>query len=649
MENSFWGVINDRHGRESCPSAALREVWHGYPAHDFRLLTVQCEGRDDRGAPNRAGESFGTRIEVLVRGNLYVGSDTDFGPTTRVEALEQHEASGTLERLYRRYGLDALARLDGDFNAIIHLRDEQKLILVVDKFGCNDIFYRVESDRLVFGSHPALVAPPSVTFDAVAVAFLLAQESFVPAPFTLMPAVRSVGRARCMIVEYGGETLKTRIERYWQSKPSRDIRTRGEALSALGDLLSRSIDLGIGSRTALMLSGGVDSSLLLNLTAPKVQGELVTITWVTKGFSEDEAANAKAAKLARDLSLPHLTVAADPACDSLPEEWDRATSSWMTGGRITTPLWYRLGNNLRDRFGEGYHVLSGQGADTLADNNYTSPSWGYLARRTLFSSWFLRLLPLLRHLTPRAHSPMERNCSQLTHMVAGSRISGMVKSVLRGVNSPGTFYGGRLFGYGEMPGLAQEYYPILSGLGFAKVTGWHYDNFLQSIITKLDPSNFYRFMIEMSMDMVMLHLDSRLIFHTLGQTGGRVRLPFLDSRIVNFFGSLPYSARAWYRSAKDVVRSQPAVRRRVEPMPTVPLRTDSPGVDEVLLRGSLGEHFRSMFKDLSFIDRTPGLFDYLDERYFGHEMRAFQRGDQLRDFRLINKIASLEHWARQLA
>lgn len=72
------------------------------------------------------------------------------------------------------------------------------------------------------------------------------------------------------------------------------------------------------------------------------------------------------------------------------------------------------------------------------------------------------------------------------------------------------------------------------------------------------------------------------------------------------------------------------------------------GVDEVLLRGSLGEHFRSMFKDLSFIERTPGLLDYLDKRHLEQELTAFQRGARLRDFRLINKIASLEHWARQL-
>jgi hypothetical protein len=592
-------------------------------------------------------------LEVLVRGNLYVGSDADFGHATRLEALSQYEASGSLQRLYRRHGLDALALLDGNFNAVIHLRDERKLILVVDKFGCNDIFYGAESDRLVFGSHPALVAPSCVAFDASAVAFLLAQESFVPAPFTLMSVVRSVGRARCMIVEYGGGRLKTRIERYWQPKPSWDIRTRSEAISVFGDLLSQSIDLGIGSRTALMLSGGIDSTLLLRLIAPRVQGELVTITWVTKGFSEDEAANAKAAKLAKDLSLPHLTVGADPACDSLPEEWDMAASSWMTGGRITTPLWYRLGNTLKSRFGEGYHVLSGQGADTLADNNYTSSSWGYLVRRTLFSSWFLRLLPFLAHLTPRPHSSMERACAQLTDVIAGLRISGMIRSVLRGVRSRNSFYGGRLFGYGEMPGLAREYYPILSGPGFDKLIGWHYEHFLESIVTKLDPSNFYRLMIEMSMDMVMLHLDSRLIFHTLGATGGRVRLPFLDSRMVNFFGSLPYSARACYRSAKDVVWSQPGVRRLAEQMPTASSqRADAgadPGVDEVLLRGSLGEHFRSMFKDLSFVDRTPGLFDYLDQRHFDEQVRAFRRGERLRDFRLINKIASLEHWARQLS
>jgi Asparagine synthase len=656
LENSFWGVVNDRHRRECCPSTALHGVWRGSSAHEVRVFASDYEGVSDCPSSNDTRDSYGPRLEALVYGNLYVGSDTDFGPATRMEALDQREASGTLERLFRQHGLEALERLDGNFNALLHLPDERKLILVVDKFGCNDIFYRIESDSLVFATHPALVAPRCVTFDPVAVAFFLAQESFIPAPFTLMSAVRSVGRARCMIVEYGEGGLKTSLERYWQPKPSWDVRTRSQAISVFGDLLSRSIDLGIGSRTALMLSGGVDSSLLLGLTAPKVRGELVTITWVTKGFSEDETANAKAAKLARDFSLPHVTVAADPACDSLPEEWDRAASSWMSGGRITTPLWYRLGNTLKARFGEGYCVLSGQGADTLADNNYTSPSWGYLTRRTLYSSWFLRLLPFLRHFAPPMHGSIDQACSQLTASVAGPRIAGMVKSVLGGLGSRNAFYGGRLFGYGEMPGLARQYYPILSDSGFDQVTGWYQEHFLDALVKKLDPSTFYRLMIEMSMDMVMLHLDSRLIFHALGASGGRVRLPFLDSRMVNFFGSLPYCARACYRSAKDVVRSQPAVRRLAGQKPTAPrpqrldeTGADEPGVDEVLLRGSLGEHFRSMFKGLTFINRTPNLFDYLDERHFDKQISAFQRGDRLIDFRLINKIASLEHWARQLS
>ena len=651
--NSFWGVVNDRRGRESCPSNGLRGIWRGSSGHGFRLFTTEGEAEDDPGVPGNTRDHGKPRLEVLVCGNLYVGSDSEFGAATRIEGLDRREASGTLERLYRRYGLNALGRLDGNFNAVIHLPEERKVILVVDKFGCNDIFYRVECGWLVFGSHPALVAPPHISFDAAAVAFLLAQESFVPAPFTLMPVVRSLGRARYMVVDYAEQKFSTSIERYWQATPSWEVRTRGEAINAFGDLLNRSIDLGIGSRTALMLSGGVDSSLLLGLLAPKVWGELATITWVTKGFNEDEAANAKAAKLAQEFSLPHITVTADPVCDSLPDEWDRAASSWMTGGRITALLWYRLGNALKARFGEGYHVLSGQGADTLADNNYTSPSWGYLVRRSLFSSWFLQLLPLFRHLAPRKHGSIGQACSQLTDWVAGPRAAGMIRSVVGGVSSRNAFYGGRLFGYGEMPGLAREYYPVLSRSGFDKVTAWHNENFLEPIVTKLEPSNFYRLMIEMSMDMVMLHLDSRLIFHALGVSGGRVRLPFLDARMVNLFGSLPYSARPWYRSAKDVVRSQPTVRRQVGQMPAVPPSgadagaADS-GVDEVLLRGSLGEHFRSMFKDLSFIERTPGLLDYLDKRHLEQELTAFQRGARLRDFRLINKIASLEHWARQL-
>jgi hypothetical protein len=118
---------------------------------------------------------------------------------------------------------------------------------------------------------------------------------------------------------------------------------------------------------------------------------------------------------------------------------------------------------------------------------------------------------------------------------------------------------------------------------------------------------------------------------------------------VNLFGCLPYSARACYRASKDIVRSQPALKRLLKQIsPVAGHAASEPGVDEVLLRGSLGEHFRSMFRNLSFVDLTPGLFSHVDEQYLQGQLKSFQRGERLDDFRLISKIASLEHWARQL-
>jgi Asparagine synthase/Glutamine amidotransferase domain len=651
LRDSFWGVVADRDGYVESPPKAFGQVCLSAPKSSARIYVHEA-GRPHSLRPVLEGEET-SGLGIVVKGNLYIGSDSDYGAETRVKPIVSREIACTIARLYRQYGLDALPLLEGNFALIIHIPDKRQLLLAVDKFGCNDIFYRIGKGSLVFGSHPALIAPAAVSLDALSLAFMLAQESFIPAPFTLIPEVRSLGRAHYLMIDYGGDVLTVTVEKYWKPQSNWRIKSRGEAICSFGAILEQSIDAGLGPRTALMLSGGVDSSLLLSMIAPRARGELVTTTWVTKGFSEDEAANAKAAKLAAEYSLPHLTVSADPASDTLPGEWDEATSSWMTGGRITMPLWTRLGSALRDRLGEGYHVLSGQAADTLADNNYTSATWGYWTRRTLFSSWFLRLLPTLGYLGGSANTGLRHACYQATNWTAGPRIAEMMRSLLNGFTSRKAFYSGRLFGYGEMPGIAQEYFPILSPAGFPKVTDWYYENFLESTIARLNPDNFYRSMIEMSMDMVMLHLDSRLIFHTFASNAGRTRLPFLDPRLVNFFGELPYSARSFYRSSKNILRSQPVLMRLLSQVPDnvqsgQNRNAEDAGVDEVMLRGSLGEHFRTMFNDLSFLALTPDFFDVVDESHFYSELNAFHRGDRPKDFRLINKVASLEHWARQL-
>jgi hypothetical protein len=153
------------------------------------------------------------------------------------------------------------------------------------------------------------------------------------------------------------------------------------------------------------------------------------------------------------------------------------------------------------------------------------------------------------------------------------------------------------------------------------------------------------------MDMGMLHLDTRLVFQAFRLAGGRAQLPFLDARVVNFFCSLPYSARAFYREPKHVIRDQ--IRRQNlvykdksgdDPTSAHPANMVSP--DELLLRGSLGAYFRDLLRDCTFPDRVPGIFELIDECYFSAQVRSFRNGDNGTNYKFISKLAALESWSQ---
>src|SRR6266853_1619949 len=99
----------------------------------------------------------------------------------------------------------------------------------------------------------------------------------------------------------------------------------------------------------------------------------------------------------------------------------------------------------------------------------------------------------------------------LTRRMTHSRRNPFAVAPLGGMSAREVFYAGRLFGHGEMPGVSRAYFPMLSSQGFDRVVDWYRSNFIRPLVQNLDARNFYRQMIQMSLDMNMLHLDSRLL------------------------------------------------------------------------------------------------------------------------------------------
>jgi hypothetical protein len=589
---------------------------------------------------------------VFISGQPFVAGDSEFSTETRVERIAPPDLPHRVASLYQERGTQAFALLEGHFCLVVSDPASQSIFLVVDKFGCDDVYVRRQETSLAFASHPSLITDPSTRFDARATGFFLAHEGFVPAPFTLFDSIQTVGRAKFLRIRMKANRPAVESERYWNPSQITPPISSAVAVDQFHRVLDAAVEPRCRLRNGLLLSGGIDSSLLANLIASRKRDSLLAITGAVRGHTESELEVRRAAALSSVLGIAHESVYLDPRDQALPDEWIKCTASWSGGTRITLPIFYRIAARLSERFGAEHSAFSGQMADTLADNNYTLPSLGYTCRRMFFSSWFLKVMHIARMAAPRKNSRSGILLTRFLKACAGPRISQLVATMSDGLTSNSRFYEGRVFGFGEMPGRSSAAFPVLSENGFEEIADWYSSNFVTPVISQLTPETFYQGMIELSMDMVMLHLDTRLALHALRLGCANPELPFLDSRVVNFFAGLPYSARAFYRRPKYVIDAQfkkrnyvrtDAVESRESQAPRSQ-RTDS--FEEILLAGSLGAYFRELLRRRNALDHVPGLDDFIDEGYFERQVRGFLLGQVGVDYKFVCRIAALELWTQ---
>ena len=642
----FWGsigVVDEGTERNVQAPLAGEAIWE--VSQSCLRLHVGRAFRDTLFAWHNP-RSRGRHSSVFVTGSVYLGNDAEFGANTRVTSVPLPDAPDRIAGLYEKYGPDGFAYLDGEFNIVLFDPRSGSLYLVTDKCGSHDTYLQHESGLATFGSHPLFLCSRDERFQLEATSFYLAHEGFFPSPFTLSSRVRGVGRARFLRIAIGPRrTLEIQSKRYENTSSTEKISSRKQADDTLYRLLKDATQVRSTDRTATLLSGGIDSSLLVNL-APSDSRRSLTVTGTVKGWVQGEHEVKTSKTLADLLGLKHSAVVLDPYDDSLPEEYAECAVSWMTGARLALPLWRRYATGIREHLGEGYRVIAGQTADTLADNNYTLPSPGYTIRRALFSSWMWKLFPAISAVSPQPEGGPARLLKSMLSSCGGARVASMFGNLLDGLSNCDRYYGGRVFGFGETPGLSDAYFPMLTARGFEGVTEWYSDHFVKPVTSRMTPQSFYRDMIELSMDMNMLHLDSRLLFHSYRLEGASATLPFMDARIVNFFGNLPYSARPLWREPKHLVRNQ--LRRpgmAYVPLPPLP---EPKSQEQLLLEGSLGAYLREIIGNLTFLNRAPGLLEFIDQSYLEDQINKFRAGNPGVSGKLIGKLAAIEHWSRSI-
>jgi asparagine synthase (glutamine-hydrolysing) len=187
-------------------------------------------------------------------------------------------------KAYAAWGSRCVERFNGMFAFAIWERDSGRLILARDRLGIKPLYYAESPGRFRFASTlPALLAAGGVdtSIDAAALHHYMSLHAVVPAPRTIFKGVRKFPPATVWTIEPSG---KRREEVYWQlrvgERPADRTLTEAEWREAVVESLGRAVerrrvaDVPVG----VLLSGGLDSSLLVALLAAQGQRDLKTFS-----------------------------------------------------------------------------------------------------------------------------------------------------------------------------------------------------------------------------------------------------------------------------------------------------------------------------------------------------------------------------------
>jgi asparagine synthase (glutamine-hydrolysing) len=209
---------------------------------------------------------------------------------------------------YKQWGDEVLNRLNGMFGLAIWDVRTRRLVVARDNFGIKLIYYRIDGDRLYFGSEIRAVRaamPDGAEIDTTSLNLFL-RYRYTPSPNTIFRGVRKLAPGTKLVAENGD----CKVSRWYRFEPTRfaKLKSTGEATEQLIALYKRAVkrqlisDVPVG----LLLSGGLDSGLLLALMNLNGSAWPTYTVGYGSSYADDELMHA--AETARILTSKHTPV-----------------------------------------------------------------------------------------------------------------------------------------------------------------------------------------------------------------------------------------------------------------------------------------------------------------------------------------------------
>ena len=195
-----------------------------------------------------------------------------------------HGDTEVILKAYHAWGRDCVKRFHGMFAFAIHERDSGRVLLARDRFGIKPLYLSQDAKRLYIGSSlQAILRTGDVdtTIDREALHHYMTFHAVVPPPLTIVKGVRKLPPATTRLIEADGAFTD---EVYWTAEFG--ARPGDEKLSSNDwrDMVLASLKTAVARRmvadvpVGVLLSGGVDSSLIVGLLAEAGQHNLNTFS-----------------------------------------------------------------------------------------------------------------------------------------------------------------------------------------------------------------------------------------------------------------------------------------------------------------------------------------------------------------------------------
>ncbi|OJW99882.1 N-acetylglutaminylglutamine amidotransferase [Thiobacillus sp. 65-1402] len=222
-----------------------------------------------------------TGTALVFNGTIYNYPELRAELIARGHAFHSDGDTEVILRAFLEWGDACVERLHGMFAFAIWNRET--LLLARDRLGIKPLYYSENLGSFRFASTPqALIAAGGVDtgIDAVALHHLFTLHAVVPAPRTIFNGIRKLAPGTTLTVNARGELSH---RKYWSLKAQRPAVPKSEAewTEAIHESLRQAVKKRIeiaDVKVGVLLSGGLDSSLLVALLAEQGVPDLMTFS-----------------------------------------------------------------------------------------------------------------------------------------------------------------------------------------------------------------------------------------------------------------------------------------------------------------------------------------------------------------------------------